>query len=397
MNILMVISQFSPIVGGAERQAEILAQKLVEKGIHVTVLTGRWNRKSHRREVVNGVRVFRSFSTFGLICAERTWTFRLLGVATYMMSLGFNLLFHGREFDLIHVHQVLYPAFISVLIGKKIIRKPVIAKVSCSGMTSDIVNLKRFPLGSFQLDCIMKDLDFLISVNREAVNEFSALGYPRERIRNIPNGVRIPSHQNVRDATDVVVLTMVRLEEQKGIDVLLQAWSRAAGLKRNLKLSIVGGGSREGVLKNLAEKLRVKDSVVFKGEVQNGEFYLRQSNIFVLPSRAEGMSNALLEAMSVGLACIATNISGNVELLEEGSETQIAKGAFEVTSRGVLVNPEDAEGLSKAIVCLAGDRQLRERLGRNARKHAEENYSIDLIADRYIRLYRQLLQAQGEN
>jgi len=392
MNILMVISQFSPIVGGVERQAEILAQKLVEKGIHVTVLTGLWNRRSLKREVVNGVFVFRNFSTSGLISSKQNRTFRLIGIVTYMMSLAFHLLSHAREFDLIHVHQVLYPAFISILIGKKVLKKPVIAKVSCSGLTSDIVNLKRFPLGSFQLGCIVKELDSVISVNQEGMNEFRALGYPNDKIKNIPNGVRIPSQQNVRDAAGVVVLTMVRLEKQKGIDVLLEAWSRTVGLERNLKLSIVGRGPHEDVLRDLAEELKVGDSVVFTGEVRNGESCLRQSDIFVLPSRAEGMSNALLEAMSLGLACVATNISGNLELLGEGAETRIAKGAFEVTSRGILVNPEDAEGLSKAIVCLARDRELRESLGGNARKHIEQYYSIDSIAERYIDLYRHLLQ-----
>jgi glycosyltransferase involved in cell wall biosynthesis len=394
MNILMVISQFSPIIGGAERQAEILAQKLVEKGIRVTVLTGWWNRRSFKREVIHGVRVFRNFSTYGLISPKQNRTLRLLGVVTYMMSLGFHLLFHSREFDLIHVHQVLYPAFISILVGKKIMKKPVVAKVSCSGLTGDIVNLKRFPLGSFQLGYIVKGLDSLISVNREGIEEFRALGYPSDRIQNIPNGVGIPLRHNFRDGAGVVVLTMVRLEKQKGIDVLLEAWSKAIGLEKDLKLSIVGQGSIEKVLRDLTEALKIKDSVEFTGEVRNGEYYLRQSDIFVLPSLAEGMSNALLEAMSFGLACVATKISGNAELLDESMETRIAKGGFEMTSRGILVNPEDTEGLSKAIVYLARHRELRETLGRNARKHIEENYSIDLIAEKYINLYHHILEGK---
>jgi len=63
-----------------------------------------------------------------------------------------------------------------------------------------------------------------------------------------------------------------------------------------------------------------------------------------------------------------------------------------MTSRGILVNPEDTEGLSKAIVYLARHRELRETLGRNARKHIEENYSIDLIAEKYINLYHHILE-----
>jgi len=394
MNILMVISQFSPIVGGAERQAEILAQKLVEKGIRVTVLTGWWNRRSFKREAIHGVRIFRNFSTSGLIPAKQNRVLRLLGVVTYMASLGFYLLFHSREFDLIHVHQVLYPAFISILIGKEVLKKPVIAKVSCSGLTSDIMNLKRFPWGRYQLGYIVKELDSLISVNQEGMKEFSALGYPNDKIQNIPNGVGIPTRQSSRNPLGVVVLTMVRLERQKGIDVLLEAWSTAIESERNLRLSIVGRGSAEKALRDLAGALRIEDSVTFTGEVRNGEEYRRQSDIFILSSRAEGMSNALLEAMSCGLACVATNINGNLELLDEGMDTRIAQGEFKLTARGILVNPEDAEGLSKAIVFLARDRELRETLGHNARRHIEENYSIDLIAEKYIALYHHILEGK---
>jgi glycosyltransferase involved in cell wall biosynthesis len=128
------------------------------------------------------------------------------------------------------------------------------------------------------------------------------------------------------------------------------------------------------------------------GEVKDVGEYLGNSDIFVLASRAEGMSNSLLEAMSQGLACIATKISGNVELFGVGEGSQMSAGEFEVTPNGILVNPEDVDALSEAILFLVRDPELRQTLAHNARKHIEENCSIDLIAEKYINLYHHILK-----
>ena len=70
-----------------------------------------------------------------------------IGAFIYMISLGLFLLLHKTKYDLIHVHQALYPAFVSVLVGKQVLGKPVIVKTASSGMTSDIKQLERYPLG----------------------------------------------------------------------------------------------------------------------------------------------------------------------------------------------------------------------------------------------------------
>jgi len=110
----------------------------------------------------------------------------------------------------------------------------------------------------------------------------------------------------------------------------------------------------------------------------------------VLPSRTEGLSNALLEAMSHGLPCIATRVGGNEELLESRQEP-ISPGAFAIGKGGLLVNSEDVEGLAQAILFLVRNQELREEIGRRAQAYVEENYSIERVADRYIALYQKLL------
>jgi N-acetylgalactosamine-N,N'-diacetylbacillosaminyl-diphospho-undecaprenol 4-alpha-N-acetylgalactosaminyltransferase len=132
--------------------------------------------------------------------------------------------------------------------------------------------------------------------------------------------------------------------------------------------------------------------VQFVGLVSNVGDYLEESDIFVLPSRAEGMSNALIEAMSFGLSCIATKISGNTELMGLIPDQIVSEGDLFVAKNGILINPDDVEGLAKAILFLIHNAKVRKEVGIHGRSHIQNHFSIDSIADRYIALYRSLLQ-----
>src|SRR4030043_534626 len=110
MKVLMVISQFYPLVGGAEKQAQLLARKLMERGVTVNIVTGWWRFGTSRKEVIDGIRVFRNFCCWGLLGIKSHRTIRMLGGMIYVISLGVYLFIHGREYNIIHVHQSLYPA-----------------------------------------------------------------------------------------------------------------------------------------------------------------------------------------------------------------------------------------------------------------------------------------------
>jgi len=388
----MVISQFHPIIGGAEKQAELLAKTLCKKRVQVTIATGWWNFGTPHREIDSGFTIARNFSCWRMFGIKGL---RTLGVFFYALSLGIYLLMHRKGYDIIHVHQVLYPAFISVLVGKGIMKKPVLAKMGCSGSTSDIRNLKRFPFGSLQLGYLIKKMDYLVTVNKEGREEFRALGYPLGRIQSIPNGVALPPDGKAQYDQVLFVITTVRLDKQKGIDILLKAWAGVVTREDNLELLIIGKGPHEGEFKDLCQSLGISDSVKFMGEVSQVEEHLKKSDIFVLASRAEGMSNSLLEAMSHGLTCIATNISGNAELMGMGENSRIPKGNFMPTPNGLLFQPTDIDGLTKAILFLVRNPKERENLGRSGRQYIQKNFSIDLVAEKYITLYQRMLNRKS--
>jgi glycosyltransferase involved in cell wall biosynthesis len=388
MKILMVISQFSPIIGGAEKQVQLLGKKLIERGVEVKVVTGWWNYKTPRKEIIEGIEVYRNFSFWGMFGIKGL---RPLAALTYMITLGIYLLLHKREFDLIHVHQALHPAFVSILIGKQVLRKPVIVKTASSGMTSDINQLKRVPLGNYQLRYLLRNMPYLVAVSKVGGKEFKDMGFPESQIEYIPNGVALPPEEKTTYGQVKKVITVARLSREKGIDILIRAWPTVVQQEKDLKLIILGNGPLEEELKTLCKALGVAESVEFGGMVQDPKERLRDADLFVLPSRAEGLSNALLEAMSHGLPCIATNVGGNVELFGGDNHNKIMFGEFMTGRNGLLVNPDDVEALSEAMVYFIRNRVEREEMGNQGRVHIGKNYSIDLIVDKYIALYQRAL------
>lgn len=392
MNVLMVISQFHPVIGGAEKQAQLLAQKLIEKGIQIQLVTGWWKRGIPRREIINGIQIFRNFSFWGMFGIKGL---RPLGALTYMSTLGIYLLSHRREYDIIHVHQALHPAFVSVFVAKHFLGKQVIVKTASSGMTSDIKQLKQVPLGNFQLRYLLRNMECLVAVSNAGGKEFNDIGFPESQIVHIPNGVVLPHDGKANYGQVKRVITTARLSKEKGIDILLKAWDRVVRQEKGLKLIIVGDGPLAGELKKLSESLGVTDSVTFMGMVQNVMDYLKNADFFVLPSRTEGLSNALLEAMSYGLPCIATKVGGNIELVGEDDHKKIMPGKFIIARNGLLVNPDDVEGISEAMLYLIRNGAEREEMGNKGRLYIEKNYSIDLIADKYIALYQRMLDRKS--
>jgi glycosyltransferase involved in cell wall biosynthesis len=106
--------------------------------------------------------------------------------------------------------------------------------------------------------------------------------------------------------------------------------------------------------------------------------HLQQADIFILPSRAEGHSNALLEAMACGLPVIVSDIPANLDVIENNRN-------------GLTFRTGDPASLVKAVISLLEHPELREQLGGIARQTIESQYSLSFIAERYISLYKDVL------
>jgi len=235
----------------------------------------------------------------------------------------------------------------------------------------------------------------LVAVSKLSGKEFEEIGYPKERIINLPNGVEIPEKEDRTSHGQVIhVFTTARLSTEKGVDVLIKAWENVATEEKTLKLTIIGSGPLGEEMKKMTQSLNIGESVEFLGFVDHVEGYLKNADMFIIASRTEGMSNALLEAMSYGIPCIATNVGGSGELAV-GEDKEIRLGEYVIARNGLLVNPDDVKGLSEAILYFVRHKEERDELGRRSRTFIKENYSIDSIADRYISLYQSMLNKRS--
>jgi len=383
MRVLMIVRQFSPWVGGTERQAQKLAAKLIELGVDVSVVTGWWAWGTPRREIIETIPVFRNFTCWGMFGLKGL---RKFGGYIYILSLFRYLWKQRQKYDLIHIHMLSYPAFPAVLAGRWFGKKTIV-KTANSGQGSDILRMQKNDLlpGQRQMLPVALGADQIVAINQQVIEELRQAGVPSERIVVIPNGVEVNglSHKCDYGLDGTVTVVFVgRLHSQKGLNVLLQAFKQVIRSRLGIswRLWLLGDGPLRPELETMAKQLGIAQEVEFWGQVNNVPDYLAQADMFVLPSQAEGMSNALLEAMAHGLPCVATRISGNTDLIQHGEN-------------GLLVHPESETALAEALIHLSDDEALRQQVGRMARQMVEAEYSIDSIAKRYIRLYRTLLQA----
>jgi len=377
--ICMICSQFYPVVSGAEQQAEALARELLKEGAKVFVLTQRV-KGLRRRENLNGLIVYRE-----IIAPQWGPIFGL----SYLLSTFLFLFLKRKDYDIIHCHLFYLHAVIAVVIAK-LLGKKVIVTLYCSRKIGDIESLRKIIRNNF-LHIISKRINRFIAISQELRSELRDIGVKEEKIVDIPNFVNTKKFYPVLNKKrselrsklflppDKKIISFVgRLSPQKGIFYSIEAWSEVIISYPEVALLIIGDGPLMKSLKDQACALNLLDKIEFLGKKENISEYLQASDIFVLPSLAEGMSVALLEAMACGLPCITTKIGGNVDLIDDGKD-------------GILVKPSSSEELASAILRLLKDKKSFKDFGSQARKKILKRYSINSIVPAYINLYKGLL------
>jgi len=215
-------------------------------------------------------------------------------------------------------------------------------------------------------------------LSRDMWKVLASQGVETDRLLIVPTPVDNRFFSIVRDPDALAIGYVGRLEFVKGCDVLLEAFSRLLRDHPSARLTIVGDGSLRQELIRLAETLGVENSVVFTGPVPFAEVpsFLGRFSVFVLPSRSEGLPNALLQAMAAGLPVVATRVGGIPELVEDHVE-------------GLLVEPNSPNDLAKAIGELMSNEGLCRTLGQNAKAKATK-YSSEGV----MRTYESLLSRE---
>ena len=375
----------APEIGGAARQCLKLSKALIKQNIDVTILTKRLDSHDPVYQSIDGVPV--TYVNTGYKMFNRQGVKRL-GVYVYIVTLLLYLLRHAQEFDIIHVHSALTTGFVGVLAARWLKKKSII-KVMNSGAYNDIIMFKESKtiIGASQMAGYLAHCDAVITLNPLAFDELQRLGFKSSQLVSIANGVEVDDIgvKCTYTATDTIQFLFVgRLAPAKGLEILLEAfkWLVTTFEASPCRLTIIGKGSLMSELESLAEQWDITRYVDLPGEVPNVTDYLSQADIFVLPSRAEGISNALLEAMAAGLPCITTDVPGNNTVIQH-------------KQNGLLVEVDNPIELAKAMLRLVDSEQLRCQLGQAARHTVEDTFSISTTANQYIRLYNRLIVASS--
>ena len=377
-SVLMVSYQYAPMVdGGAERQAQHLAEALASRGRRVGVVTARYPGLP-------------AFERVAGVDVHRVWAVPRPGLfsATFLPSLARFLSFSGRRYDIWHVHHAFYSAAVALTLAS-LLGKRSIVKAVASGPYGDVARLRRIWMGAW-VKKTLRHADAVVSLNSELTDELVAEGIDFARIHLIANGVdcrrfspptaeeRQQARASLRvPANGPLVVFAGRLAKDKGVDFLFDAWQsieqHVAGEPWTL---VVAGSGLPG--NNYRERgERELRRAVFVGKVPDVRPLLDAADVLVLPSLSEGLSNIVLEAMATGLPVVGTAIGGLREQIDDG-----------VT--GLLVPPRDANALVQALTMLSRDAGLRLRMGLAARIRVEQRYSLDLMVDAYDDLYGQL-------
>jgi glycosyltransferase involved in cell wall biosynthesis len=366
IKILMVVAHYPfPVTGGLEKQARELSKELVTKGIKVSVLSRKFSPLQQQLEVIDGVTIHRM-----------KWSKnRLLRFVTLPLKVLSFMLVNRVHYNIVHLHTLswlsLYILCLSKLINKKTVLK--MANVGEWGLPP----LRKSVLGLLKLE-LVKSADVIIAMSRESKEEVRDSGYPIGRIFMTPNGITVTEnsrYQALKKSNSCKIIFVGRLMPQKNLPSLLRVWADLQSRKGiNAHLDICGSGPLEQQLKSLVKKLRISDSVVFKGHTENVYEHLNKADIFVLPSTAEGNSNAILEAMVSGLPIVSTNVGGTTMQVGPNGAKYISE-----------VNNDDE--LLENLLRLISNRKERTALGREMVERSKDFFSIDTVSSNYIKMY----------
>lgn len=383
---VLIISQlFRPHVGGVERHAEDEAFGLLRCGIKVFVVTCHRDVKTLPREILH---------KDGVSLEVRRLpnpNVRIVRSAVYLFFLFFHLLRHRRDYDVIHLQNAHgYHTAVSLL-AARLLGKKVLSNAAGAGETGDVSMIHKSQLTFVQLFALRR-LDRVIALSRDIEKELLGVGVSPEKIEWIPYGVDtrrfrpLPPEERAEVRRRLgwegkkVVLFVGRLAREKCVDVLIGAFRMLVqgSPGEDFGLVVVGDGGLRDELEGQVAAAGLEGKVTFTGIVDDPAPFMQGADVFTLPSRFEGLPNALLQAMMCSLPSVATRVSGSSQLIRHGQN-------------GLLVEPEDAAGLCGAIKRLLDDPGFAARLGEEAHRGVEEDFSMQAVARRYVELFDDMI------
>ena len=372
MRILIINYEFPPLGGGAGNATYYLAKHLSMLGHEISVLTSAF-RGLPREEILDGFRIFRIPVVRRKI--DRCSVFEMI---TFIIS---GLFYCNTVISKFKPEKVIaffgIPSGIIAYWTKKRYSLPYIISLRGGDVPGFFVKKLRFYhcITKPVIRNVWKGAEHVIA-NSNRLCELAKRTDSKLEISVIPNGVDTekykPGHGIYSKKSKTKILSVGRLNEQKGIQNLLKACYalNQNGLNGKFSLEILGDGPSRRMLEKLTKDMCLQDRVFFTGWVSKNEIAdkYNTADIFVLPSLDEGMSNALLEAMATGLPVVASDLAGDNLLINE--------------ENALVVPVNNKQLLSNALRQLIVNENLRKKMGRKSMVIAKK-YSWMKVAKDY--------------
>ena len=381
LRICMAIDYYYPVIGGSEIQAYRLSESLSNIGLKVCVITrklpGLSQPQIRQKVKVYHLTIFLGGKLASFLFLSRVFLF---------------LIRNSTKYNIIHCHLATSTALGCMWAGI-LTKTPVLIKLGCSGKAGDMQTSLATYLGRMKISILKNGPCHFVAPSQEIVQEMMDNGFSPQRIHLIPNGVdtqlftpAIPEvKRHKKKALGIegkhLALYIGRFEPHKGILLLIDAWLKLKGKSKNWKLLIIGSGILdESIKRRIREKkMHHEISVLEPVSPKDVKDYLQIGDLFIQPSKSEGLSNALLEAMSCGLPVIASKIRVHQDIIK-------------APLTGLLFNPEDVNDLVRCLEKALEDKNKRMAWGMNARNWVVENLDLSNVSMMYLNLYRKILK-----
>jgi glycosyltransferase involved in cell wall biosynthesis len=279
--------------------------------------------------------------------------------------------------DLIHTHG--YKADLYGFLAAWRSNKPVVA--TCHNWVGGTAALGIYN----QLDRLaLKRFNALAAVSDEVAQRLRDTGVPAEKVTTIANGIDVQAFESglplpiINVNGSKVVGVVARLDLQKGFEYLLRAIRELCNIFYGLKVVIVGEGPDRKAIEDMVKEYGLQSNVILAGQQSDMPGVYAAMDVFVLPSLNEGLPMTILEAMAASKPVVATRVGAIPSVIKDGEN-------------GLLVDPRDTNGLRNAIASLLSDPNLCSRMGKKAHDWVSANYTSEVMAQKYRKLYEEVL------
>jgi glycosyltransferase involved in cell wall biosynthesis len=365
-------------LGGTETQAVELALRLPESGYEVTL--GCLRARGPLLERLQGSQVaVREFHPEGGIDSP----------AGFYQLLRLSWFLRRAKFDIVHTHDLW-----SNLLGVPAARLAGVRAIVSS--RRDLANFDWYQSKRRGWLRRIQNLGGAVLVNATPIRDalIAEDGFKPEKLRVIHNGVDIEKFHRSGDERDqlfpgvgrgkVIVLVGNMHSDVKGHPWLIASAPAVVHDYPSARFVLAGDGEQRPRFEQQVAKLGLEQNFLFLGRRTDIPKILACCDIAVLPSRAEGLPNAVLEYMAAGLPTIASRVGGNAELIEDG-----------VT--GLLVPSEDSAALSHALLAVLRDPELARRMAQSGQQFTIRNFSFERLVREVDELYSELLRGGGSH